>query len=573
MLAGAVQGRRVTTPAFVRPVRSLAASVLLSATFVTGASAQDAPLPTDVPTAVDNVERGLRLRMDLGARYNTIGLPDPPVRLEVDDVVNDEDDADVTGLVIFGYDRAFGAPLVVDFMGDFAADVGGDSPVSPFLDQASVFPQARLYSAFVGLSGSPSDGLEPFKANLGRMTELVESPVTYDGLSLGGNFKFPKLGWLNAKLWGGLDAPQFMATDPFTRTDAKAYEEQYVDNSGFVSATGGLQIQRNDLDANDDGVIDPILNPVGGLIVEGRFVGFGFVLTHSLLPTVQRSKTGVSYAWEADLLSFMVAADLKWTEFLPRSTGLKGDLLTGDGTTRVGLNVNYQFLEDVCAYDCTFRAFNTANQFNTTLDDQGKALSNDVVETFRVRDQIRHLNIGPSKEHIAAFVDVERQFPFGLTGSLHGRMRQHFDAADLDYFRSDLYEAGGGIAWSTGFALDVGTDVTAGTLNSGLQNGVAFDLLAEGLTSYVENRTWVRTVLMEGKLSNLAEVFARRHDIQTKALLATGQYSGGFASTIRYDVLDFWSVSARLDADALSPVDTLNGSGYLGALVGTSVRF
>ena len=549
-------------------MRDLAALVACAILWPAVAVAQgvDTTLLDAVPTTVDTVERGLRLRVDVGGRYKTIGLPDPPVRLEVDEVVNDEDDADVTGLVIFGYDRPFGTPLLVDFMGDFAADVGGDSPVSPFLDPASALPQARLYSAFVGLSGGPGEVLEPFKLNLGRMTEIVESPITYDGLSLGGNFKFAKLGWLNAKLWGGLDAPQFMATDPFTRTDAKAYAEQYIDNSGFVSATGGLEIQRNR-------IIDPILNPVGGLLLEGRFVGLGFVVAHSLLPTVQRSKTGVSYLSEADLLSFTVGADLLWSDLLPRSTGLRGDLLTGDGRTRVGLSANLQFLEDVCSYDCTFKAFNSANEINNVINDQGKAITNDVVETFRVRDQIRHLNIGPSKEHLRALIDVEQQLAFGITGALHARMRQHFNAADLDYFRSDLYEAGAGVAWSTGFAIDVGTDVSVGTLNSGVQNGVAYDLLAEGLKSYLENRTWVRTVLLEGKLSNLAEVFVRRQDIQTKGLLATGQYSGGFASTIRYDVLDYWSLSARLDADALSPVDTLNGSGYLGAFVGTSIRF
>jgi hypothetical protein len=576
MLAGAVQRRRVTS------TRSLAASVLLlAAVGGTGAAAQD--VVATVPTYVDTVERGLRLRMDLGLRYNTVGLPDPPVRLEVDDIVNDEDDVDVSGLVIFGYDRPFGAPLVADFMGDFTGDIGGDSPVSPFLDQASFLPQARLYSAFVGLSGAPGEALEPYKANIGRMTELVESPITYDGMSLGGNWRFPKLGWFNAKLWGGIDAPQFMATDPFSRTDAKAYAERYVDDSGFVSPTGGVEIQQNDVDFNDDGIIDPILNPVGGLAVEGRFAGFGFVATHTLIgladidnqfvPTVQRTRTGASFAWEADILQFLVAADLKWTDFLPRNVGVKGDLLTGDGTTRVGLNTSIQFLQDVCAYDCTFRAFNTAAQFNQTLNDAGAAVTNDQIEQFRVKDQIRHLNIGPAQEHFALFADVERQFPFGVTGTLRTRIRQHFDAADLDYFRSDIYELGGGVAWSTGFALDMGTDVAIGTVNSGIQNGVAFDLLAEGITNYVENRTWVRTVLDEGKLSNLAEVFVRRHDIQTKGLLATGQWSAGFASTIRYDVLDFWGVSARLEADALSPVDTLNGSGYLGALVGTSVRF
>jgi hypothetical protein len=570
----------------------LAAALLLAGTLAADARAQDAavgapaePAPLasapvasvpveSVPTVVDTLERGLRLRTDVWGRFNTIGRPNPPVRLEVDDIVNDESDTDVSGVVIFGYDRPFGVPIVTDLMGDFNVDVGGDSPVSPFLDQASAGPQARLYSAFIGLSGGPGELLEPYKLNLGRMTELVESPVTYDGVAAGGNWRFPKLGWLNAKVWGGLDAPQFLPNDPFSRTDRKAYAERYLDDSGFVSATGALQIERSIIDADGDGVADALFNPVGGLVVEGRFAGVGVVATHALLPTVQRSRTGASYAWEADLLSFIVGADVRWSDFLPRSAALKGDLLTGDGTTRVGLNVNLQFLEDVCAYDCTFKAFNPANQIDQVIDDQGVVQKNDFVETFRVRDQIRHLNIGPSKEHFAALVDVERQFPsVGITGSLHGRVRQHFDAADLDYFRSDIYEAGAGVSWSTGFAVDIGTDVTLGTLSSGIQDGLAYDLFAEGLTSYLEDRTWARTVILEGKLSNLSEVFIRRHDVQTKAVVATGQYSAGLASTLRYDLLDFWSVSARIDADALAPVDTLNGSGYLGALVGTSVRF
>lgn len=580
MLAGAVERRRVTN------ARGLAVAplftLLFTSSFVAPAAlAQD--VSASVPTYVDTVERGLRFRTDLGLRYNTVGNPDPPVRLEVDDVVNDEDDVDVMGLVIFGYDRPFGAPLMVDFMGDFTGDIGGDSPVSPFLDQASFIPQARLYSAFVGLSGAPGEALEPWKANIGRMTELVESPITYDGMSLGYQGRYAKLGWVNAKLWGGIDAPQFMATDPFSRTDAKAYSEQYVDDSGFVSPTGGFEIQRNRIDFNDDGVIDPIINPVGGLALEGRIMGVGFLVSHTLIgladiddqfvPTVQRTNTGASYAFDSDLLMFAVGANLKWSDFLPRNFGIKGDLLTGDGTTRVGLNTSIQFLQDVCAYDCTFRAFNTANQFDKTLNDANAEVTNVAIEQFRVKDQIRHLNIGPAQEHFALFADVERQLPFGLTASIRTRIRQHFDAADLDYFRSDIYELGGGVAWSTGFALDVGTDVAIGSLNSGIQDGVAFDQLAEGLTSYVENRTWVRSVLDEGKLSNLAEVFVRRHDIQTKSLVANGQWSAGFATTLRYDVLDFWGVSARLEADALSPVDTLNGSGYLGALLGTSLRF
>lgn len=522
------------------------------------ASAQDAVDPATVPTYVDTVERGLRLRVDMWGRYNTIGLPAPPVRLEVDEVVNDEDDADIGGMVIMGWDRPFGVPMAADFMGDLRADVGGDSPVSPFLDDTSVAPRAHLYSAFIGLSGGPGEALEPFKLNIGRMTEISEAPITYDGLSGGVSWKFPKLGWFNAKVWGGVDAPQNMATDPFTRVDAKAYSEAYVDNSGFVSPTGGAEIQRTALTA-------PILNAVGGLTVDGRFAGVGFVLSHTLLPTVQRSKVGASWARDSDLLSYFVGLDLKASDFLPNNVALRGDVITGDGTTRVGLNSSVQFFEDVCAYDCTFRAFDPAAVF-----DQAQA---DLIETFRVRDQIRHLNMGPTKEHFAAVVDVERQLPFGFSALVRGRLRQHFEDADLDYFRTNVLEGGAGITWASGFAVDLGTELVAGTLNSGVQEGLSFDLLAEGVTSYLENRTYVRTVLLEGKLSNLAEVFVRRQDITTKALIATGQWSAAFASTLRYDVVDFWSVSARVDADALSPVDTLNGSGYLGALVGTSLRF
>jgi hypothetical protein len=564
----------------VKKVSRLASVLSLGAVVGAGgwsaaAAAQD--VEAQVPTYVDSVERGLRLRADLWGRYNTIGLPDPPVRLEVDEVVNDNDDLDVNGLVLFGWDRPFGVPVAADFMGDIRSDIGGDSPVSPFLDDTSVVPRAHLYSAYVGFSGAPGELLEPLRFNIGRMTEIADAPITFDGVSTGVALRFPKLGYLNAKIWGGLDAPQNMATDPFTRVDAKAYAEKYEDDSGFVSPTGGLEIERTR-------IADPILNAVGGLAVDGRFSGVGFVLSHTLLPTVQRSKLGASYAWDADLLSFFVGADLKASDFVPNNVALRGDLLTGDGTTRVGFNTSLQFLEDVCAYDCTFRAFNAAAQLDGTLNVDGKTITNNDIETFRVRDQIRHLNIGPAKPHFAVMADVERQLPFNLTASARGRFRQHFNDADLDYFRTNVLEGGLGVAWSSGVAMDVGTEILAGTMASGVvvdndgdgfhdNDGTAYDLLTEGVQNYLENRIWVRTVLLEGKLSNLAEVFVRRMDIQTKALAANGQWGSSLASTIRYDVLDFWSVSARFEADALSPVDSLNGSGYLGGLIGTSLRF
>jgi hypothetical protein len=351
-------------------------AALFALTFLAAeAQAQD----SDVPTYVDTVERGLRMRLDLWGRYNTVGLPDPPVRLNVDEIVDDQDDLDVNGLVILGWDRPFGVPMVGDFMGHITGDVGGDSPVSPFLDDASAQPRARIYSAFVGISGAPGEALEIVKLNIGRMTQIAESPITYDGLSGGVNMNLDKLGWFNAKLWGGIDAPQFLPNDPFTRFDSKAYEEAYVDDSGFISPTGGLYIQRNFVDANGD-AINPQqqFNPVGGLITEGRIAGFGFHLSHALLPTVQRSKLEAGYAMDMEILSFNVAADLKASDFLPRSTGVHGDVLTWDGTTRVGGRVNLQFLEDVCTYDCSFRAFNTAQQINE-INYQGAVITNDQI--------------------------------------------------------------------------------------------------------------------------------------------------------------------------------------------------
>ncbi|HEY4222779.1 MAG TPA: hypothetical protein VGO62_15590 [Myxococcota bacterium] len=437
------------------------------------------------------------------------------------------------------------------------------------------------------MSGAPGEALEPFKLNIGRMTMVGDSPITYDGISTGVNLKFPKVGYLNARIWGGLDAPQNLATDPFSRVDAKAYQEKYEDLSGFVSPTGGKQIVRQPIDFNGDGVVDPNLNGVGGLTVEGRLAGVGFKLLHTSEPAggsilldkntntflpLQRTILGGSYGIDEDALAFIAGVDMQASDFLPRNVGLYGDLLTGDGLTRVGGRVTYQFLEDVCSFDCTFRAFNPAQNIDQVPDSTG-VLSNDVVESERVRDQIRHLNIGPSEPNISVVLDAERGLGAGFTALVRGRVRQHLDDALLDYFRSNVYELGGGVNYSTGLALEAGDEVYGGFINTGNQNGVAYDLQAEGVTSYVENRFYVRTVLLEGKLSNLAEVFVRREDIETKALVASGQWSGAFASTIRYDVLDQWSVSLRLDADALSPVDSLNGSGYLAALVGTTLKF
>ena len=139
-----------------------------------------------------------------------------------------------------------------------------------------------------------------------------------------------------------------------------------------------------------------------------------------------------------------------------------------------------------------------------------------------------------------------------------------------------MYEAGAGVSWNPGFALDIGTDLVAGIVDSGgggKNDGLAYDLKVEGVVSYVEPRIWVRTTLLEGKLSNLSEVFVRRQDIQTKGLTGNGQWGGALSTTTRYDILDWWQVSGRLDADALAPIDGLNASFYLGALVGTAIRF
>lgn len=533
---------------------------------------------TQVPSYMDTVKRGLRSRIDLGGRYGAVGLPDPPVRLEVDDVVQDRNDFDIGGVVILGYDRPFGVPMAADLMGDFNIDANPDSPVSPWIDDTSQFPRVRLYSAFVGLSAGPGEpGLQPFKINLGRMTELVDSPITYDGLSLGANFKFKGMGHLNAKLWGGLDAPQRLGDDPFSRTSRRFYSETYSLDPEFISTPGSTYVERT-------AITDPILNPVGGLSIDGRFAGVGFVLRHSLMPAqtlwaddpnnandvilpLQRSTLGVNYRFDADWMMATAGLESQVTDFIPRNVTLKGDALTGDGATRVGLAARYQFFEDITAYDGTFRAVNPAQVF---VQADGDAL-----EQLRVRDQIRHLNFGPPQEHLFANLEAEQQLPGAFSVLVRGRLRQHLDAADVDMFRTNFYEAGAGVNWNPGFAFDAGAELVGGIVDSSNneQDGRAYDLKAEGVVSYIEPRMWVRSTLLEGRLSNLTEVFVRRSDIQTKALAANGQWGGALATTTRYDIADFWSVSLRLDGDALSPIDSLNASYYLGALAATSVRF
>ena len=569
-----------------------------------GAHAQAAPTPTPpttaaatttapaaptidasvVPSTMDTVKRGLRLRVDLGGRYVTAGLPDPPVRLEVDDVVQDRNDVDVSGTVLFGYDRPAGVPIVLDAYGDFNADVGGDSPVSPWLDDTSTQPRPHLYSAFIGLSGTAAEpGLQPFKVYLGRMTEIVESPITYDGVSLGANLLFPGLGHFNAKVWGGLDAPQRLANDPFSRTSARYYSETYAEDDDFISNPGSFYVTRT-------AITDPILNPVGGLAVDGRFAGFGFKLNHTFMPAqtlwvdganaaadvllpMQRSTVGVGYRIDSDWLLANVDVDSKFTDFIPRNVSLRGDALTWDGTTRLGLVTRLQFLPDITAYDGTFRAFDNALQINANNPGAFDQATADAQEQLRVRDQIRHLNFGPPQEHIYASLEAERQIVAGVQALIGGRLRQHFDAADVDAFRTNFYEARAGVSWNPGFALDMGSEVVFGAVDSGTQNNLAYDLNAEGVVSYIEPRVWVKSTMLEGKLSNLTELFVRRNDVKTKGLDANGQWGGALATTTRYDVLDWWQVSLRVDGDALSPIDSLNASYYLGALVGTAVRF
>lgn len=535
-------------------------------------TAQAAPIidPAQVPTYMDVVQRGMRLRVDLGGRYGAVGLPDPPVRLEVDDTVDDRDDIDVTGVVIFGYDRMFGAPVQGEIFGDFNVDANADSAVSPFLDDQSAAPRLRLYSAFIGLSASPGEpALRPFQVNLGRMTELVESPITYDGLSVGARLRFGRTDSLNAKLWGGLDAPQRIVDDPFSRTSQRSYAERFSLADDFVSNPGAWEVERAPL-------TDPNLNVVGGLVVDGRFAGVGFVVTHTVMPALsdtfgadllplQRSKIGASYRYDSDWLLATAGLDTQMTDFAPRNVTLRGDAMTGDGTTRVGLVGRLQFAADVTAYDATFAARDPAAVF--------KVADVNALESLRVRDQIRHLNFGPPQEHVYASVDVERQLPAAFQVLGHARVRHHLDDADVDMFRTNLYEMGGGLSWNPGYALDVGAECNAGSVYSGEQDGLAYDLAAEGVSTFIEPRVWVRGTLLDGHLRNLSEVFVRRSDVRTKALDANGQWGGAVATTTTYDVTSNWAVSLRVDGDALSPIDSLNSSTYFGALVATSVRF
>ncbi|HEY4222780.1 MAG TPA: hypothetical protein VGO62_15595 [Myxococcota bacterium] len=123
----------------MRIASSVAVALVVSSVSAVAARAQTVD-QTVVPTYVDSVQRGLRMRVDLWGREAAIGNPSPPVQLIVGDTVNEKNDTDVGGMVIMGWDRPFGVPLVGDLMGDTRWDLDPDSPVSPFLDDTSVAP-------------------------------------------------------------------------------------------------------------------------------------------------------------------------------------------------------------------------------------------------------------------------------------------------------------------------------------------------------------------------------------------------------------------------------------------------
>lgn len=73
------------TAASVLPVAAYAQSSDGN-TSVAAADASGEQKPTNpAPTVVDDVQRGLRMRIDLGGRYNAIGSASPPIRLEADE--------------------------------------------------------------------------------------------------------------------------------------------------------------------------------------------------------------------------------------------------------------------------------------------------------------------------------------------------------------------------------------------------------------------------------------------------------------------------------------------------------
>jgi hypothetical protein len=554
------------------------ATLLLAAALASPASGQTAERvmdPSQVQTTVDVVRRGPRVRLDIGPRFSTAGLPAPPVRLELDEVVNERQDLDIAGVVLMGYDQIFGAPVAGEIFGDFNIDANPDSPVSPYLDDQSALPRWRLYSAFVGLSAGPKQpALQPFFIHLGRMTQLVESPLTYDGAAIGARLRMGRDVAVNAKLWGGLDAPQRLFDDPFSRTSRRVYRETWSLDRTFVSNPGAFEVQRTSLN-------EPLVQGIGGLVIDGQVKGIGFSIVHAMMPTstdafganltaMQRSTVGASYRFDDELLTASLGLDTRLTDLVPRQANLRGDVMTADGTTRLGVLARVQFLADTTAYDATFRAQSPTQVFRL---DEVNAL-----ESLRVRDQIRHLNFAPPQEHVLASVEAERQLPMSWQALVRGRVRHHFDGTDVDMFRTNLYEAGAALSWNPNTAFDTGLEFNLGSVDSGASGDVdsakdrAFDVVAEGVTSFVEPRMWLRTTLLEGRLRNLTEVFVRRTDVQTRSFRANGQWGSALSTTTTWEVLPTWVLALRIDGDALAPIDGLTASSYLGALVTSSLR-
>lgn len=541
-----------------------------------------------VPTYVDDVQRGLRLRVDLGGRYTRIGAPATPIEVEREGNAGPNDDIDVSSVVLFGWDRPFGVPLKLDFFGegwldanpDFAHGVGATaSTTSYFVDGQSdnflrdqtgfdYLPRPRLYSAFIGLSANKGDFggfLEPFSLNIGRQTELVESPITYDGGSVGVDWNAFGLGRVQAKLWGGLDAPQRIVDDPFTRADTRRCVDAYDFDS---SATGAV------IASSECGNVDPQFNVVAGGRASASFFGANVSAEHASL-AVQRTKVGASYTVDMPELLGMgllarVAGDVRATDFLPRNARLMADASTYDGTTNLSALVKVQFLDDIAGIDATYVALENRQRFDLETAQRIQ----DLTRTYG----IRHLWIPPDAPHVYAFLEGQRLLPLGFSAHARGRVRHHFDPEDLEALRSNLYDGALGLTWSPGMGLETGAELSGGLLDTGNGLGVPvadgrFDLKGEGLQNFAQGRVYTRSTLLDGRMSLLTELFVRRQDIATRAFTAFGQWSGAVAAVGRYDVFDFWSLSGRVDADLLSPFDAVTTTGYIAGYAASTLRF
>ena len=311
------------------------AVTLLAPLLATAASAQDAAVKA--PSLVDEVQRGMRLRLDLGGRYVGIGQQAPPILLEVgaNDTTEEQDtkdDIDVTGTILFGWDRPFGAPIKADLFAQGAFDLNTAGARDPFFDGQSfnafsdpgqieryepVAARLRLFSAFVGASFGPDAGiLSGLEANIGRMTQMVLSPITYDGVSLGGKYKFGDIK-LRARLWGGVDSPNWTVDDPFSRSRQMRFVESV--NPDFAPQTNAVLIDRT-YNA------EPVFNIVGGLDLDVDAFGFKVNFDHASL-AVQRTVIGVGYGLNYDFLLGNLRADLQMTDFVPRATRVFGDFM------------------------------------------------------------------------------------------------------------------------------------------------------------------------------------------------------------------------------------------------------